>query len=113
MPQSSTAFSMDWPRWKKTVRTILVMLIGLAIGWSFGETIEKPDCQDMDFGAYYRAALAVRQGRTPYTVDEHGLMAVYPYAPAFAYAFIPLTYLEYLWACRCWLLFNWLVLSLP
>jgi hypothetical protein len=35
-------------------------------------------------------------------------MGVYPYAPAFAYAFIPFTWLGYLWACRCWLLVNWL-----
>jgi hypothetical protein len=83
-------------------------LLGLAIPWSFAGTIANPSCQDLDFGAYYRAGLAVRQGRTPYIVDEYGPLGVYPYAPAFAYGFIPLTYLDYLWACRCWMLLNWL-----
>jgi hypothetical protein len=71
-------------------------------------TVGKPDCQDLDFGSYIRASLAVRSGNTPYTVDEHGPLGVYPYAPAYAYLLIPLTYLDYIWACRLWTVFNWL-----
>jgi hypothetical protein len=81
--------------------------LGAAIVYSFWGTIGKPDCQDFDFGSYYRAALAVRQGESPYTVDEHGILGVYPYAPAYAYLLIPLSSLDYLWACRLWMLLNW------
>jgi hypothetical protein len=84
------------------------LLIGLAVLFSLYGTINKPGCQDMDFGSYYRAAVAVSRGLTPYTVDAYGPMGVYPYAPAYAYVFIPLGYLDYIWACRLWMLLNWL-----
>jgi hypothetical protein len=98
MPRTSTRLSL----------AVLIASLGLAIAWSVAWTINNPTCQDQDFGSYYRAALAVRAGRTPYVVDEYGPLGVYPYAPAYAYCLIPLTYLDYLWACRCWLLVNWL-----
>lgn len=108
MPGTSARLSRDRLQRNGTARAIVLALLGLAIPCSFAGTIDNPTCQDQDFGAYYRAALAVRQGRTPYFVDEYGPMGVYPYAPAFAYGLIPLTYLDYPWACRCWMLFNWL-----
>ena len=108
MPGSSAPWSRGRRSWNATARAIVMAFLALAIPWSFATTIANPTCQDQDFGAYYRAALAVRQGRTPYFVDEYGPMGVYPYAPAFAYGFIPLAYLDYLWACRCWMLLNWL-----
>src|SRR5579871_6086643 len=108
MPQMPFCSDADALRWRHARVALWAVLLAGAIAWSFWGTIGKPDCQDMDFGAYYRAALAVRQSHTPYTVDEYGPMAVYPYAPAFAYGFIPLTYLEYPWACRGWLIVNWL-----
>jgi hypothetical protein len=79
----------------------------LAVAISFWGTIGNPDCQDMDFGSYYRAGAAVARGETPYTVDAHGPLGVYSYAPAYAYLFMPLSRLDYLWACRVWLLANW------
>jgi hypothetical protein len=79
----------------------------LAVALSFWQTVGKPDCQDMDFGSYYRAGAAVSRGKTPYTVDEHGPLGAYPYAPAYAYLFMPLSYLPYLWACRLWMVVNW------
>jgi hypothetical protein len=108
MPGTAAFSSRGCTGWNGTARAILIAFLGLAIPWSFGTTIANPTCQDQDFGAYYRAALAVRHGGTPYTVDKHGPMGVYPYAPAFAYCLIPLTYLDYQWACRCWMLLNWL-----
>ncbi len=90
-----------------TLSLPLYFLLGLAVAYSFWGTVGKPNCQDMDFGSYYRAAVAVSHGQTPYTVDEHGPMGVYPYAPVYAYLLSPLHYLDYLWACRCWLVINW------
>ena len=84
------------------------LLVGGAIVYSFWMTVGKPDCQDLDFGSYFRAAVAVRGGATPYKVDEYGPLGVYPYAPAYAYLLIPLTYLDYIWACRLWMILNWL-----
>ncbi len=108
MSQGSVVFRRDWFQRQTAVRALAGIVLGVAIAWSFLGTIGNPACQDQDFGAYYRAAIAVRQGHTPYTVDEYGPLAVYSYAPAFAYGFIPLTDLGYLWACRIWLLVNWL-----
>jgi hypothetical protein len=89
-------------------RAALVVVMG-AILLSVWGTLGNPDCQDTDFGAYYRGAAAVRRGETPYRVDpRYGPTAVYVYAPAFAYCLVPLTYLDYLWAVRCWLVLNWL-----
>jgi hypothetical protein len=84
------------------------LLVGGAIVYSFWMTVGKPDCQDLDFGSYFRAAVAVRSGTTPYKVDEYGPLGVYPYALAYAYLLIPLTYRDYIWACRLWMNFNWL-----
>jgi hypothetical protein len=88
-------------------RLVGYLVIASATLLSFYGTINKPDCQDMDFGAYYRAAVAVSRGQTPYTVDEYGPLGVYPYAPAYAYLLIPLRWLNYIWACRLWMLLNW------
>src|SRR5919201_6331553 len=96
----------------KLFSRLLGLLLVAAVAYSFWGTIGKPDCQDLDFGSYYRAAVAVREGRTPYAVDEHGVMGVYSYAPAFAYLLVPLSYVDYLWACRLWMLLNWLLTGL-
>ena len=107
MPEHvSAALENSNPR-QKHLPWLLGFSLAALFAYSFWGTVRKPDCQDLDFGSYYRAALAVRQGRTPYTVDEHGFLGVYPYAPAFAYLFIPLSSLEYIWACRSWMLLNW------
>ncbi|MCI0462032.1 MAG: DUF2029 domain-containing protein [Gemmataceae bacterium] len=89
-------------------RLLALMLLAPALVWSFLGTVGKPTCQDMDFGAYYRAGCAVACGQTPYTIDHHGPLGVYPYAPAYAYCFLPLSWLDYLWACRVWMVLNWL-----
>jgi hypothetical protein len=67
----------------------------------------RPDCQDMDFGAYYRAGAAVARGESPYSVDDHGPLGSYSYAPVYAFLSLPLSKLDYLWACRLWLAVNW------
>jgi hypothetical protein len=82
-------------------------VLGVVVAVSFWGTIGKPNCQDMDFGSYYRAGTAVAGGETPYAVDEHGPLGAYPYAPAYAFVFMPLSCLDYLWACRLWMLVNW------
>src|SRR5437868_1949633 len=90
-------------------RAAVVLLLGLTLVWSFRTTVGNPDCQDLDFGAYYRAGAAVACGETPYTVDpRYGPLGVYPYAPVYAYLFVPLSRLDYLWACRVWMAVNWL-----
>src|SRR5262249_17307391 len=90
-------------------RAAVLGLLALAVAWSFRGTFGKPDCQDLDFGSYYRAGCAVACGATPYTVDEHGPLGVYTYAPAYAYPCGPLGRLDFFWACRLWLAVNWLV----
>src|SRR5262249_2321147 len=65
--------------------------------------------QVFDFGAYYRAAVSVARGQTPYGIDEHGPTAAFVYAPAYAFLLYPLSCLDYTWACRLWMLGNWIV----
>src|SRR5262245_29826750 len=96
-------------RGERVARAAVLVLLAAGVAWSFKGPFGKPDCQDLDFGAYYRAGCAVARGETPYTVDAHGPLGVYPYAPAYAYLFAPLSRLDYFWACRLWLAVNWLI----
>ena len=69
----------------------------------------KPDAQDQDFGAYYRAGRAAIAGASPYVIDSHGPLGAYMYAPVFAHTFFRvLAHLPYLWAVRVFMLFNWI-----
>jgi hypothetical protein len=99
---------LGW-RSERVARAAGFLLLAVGTAWSFRGTFGNPDCQDLDFGAYYRAGGAVARGQTPYRVDAHGPLGVYPYAPAYAYLFAPLSYLDYFWACRLWLAVNWLI----
>jgi hypothetical protein len=96
-------------RGERLARAAALLLLAVGAAWSFRGTFGNPDCQDLDFGAYYRAGCAVASGTTPYAVDAHGPLGVYPYAPAYAYLFAPLSCLDYFWACRLWLAVNWLI----
>ncbi|MCC6419865.1 MAG: DUF2029 domain-containing protein [Gemmataceae bacterium] len=92
----------------RVLRWAALVLLAAAVAWSFRTTIGHPHCQDQDFGAYYRAGAAVARGATPYAVDAHGPLGTYAYAPAYAFCFAPLARLDYLWACRAWMVVNWL-----
>ncbi len=98
------------PAWRaeRWPRAAALTLLAVAVAWSFRTTFGNPDCQDLDFGSYYRAGAAVARGQTPYTVDAHGPLGAYSYAPAYAYLFAPLSRLDYFWACRVWMALNWL-----
>jgi hypothetical protein len=54
----------------------------------------------------------VARGATPYAADDYGPLGSYSYAPAFAYLLMPLHSLDYVWACRSWLVVNWLATAL-
>src|SRR5437870_4624486 len=108
-PESlAPAQPLAW-RGARLARAAVLLLLAVGAAWSFRGTFGNPDCQDLDFGAYYRAGCAVARGATPYTVDAHGPLGTYPYAPAYAYLFAPLSCLDYFWACRLWLAVNWLI----
>jgi hypothetical protein len=105
-PNDGSWLPHGWAERRGQLALGLLLAVGIAV--SFAGTVGNPSCQDMDFGAYYRAAHAVRRGTTLYVVDEYGPLGTYPYAPAFAYLLVPLGELDYLKACRCWLALNWL-----
>src|SRR5215468_10302 len=92
------------PGWRgeRRLRPVALVLFTLAVAWSFRTTFGHPDCQNLDFGAYYRGGAAVARGETPYAVDAYGPLGAYPYAPAYAYLFSALSCLDYLWAARLW-----------
>src|SRR5262249_15519092 len=91
-----------------TYRRLLVVIVGLAIVYTFRASFVHPDSGDMDFGAYHRAAQAARAGVSPYEIDEEiGPLGAYSYAPAYAFLMTPLAHLEYVWAFRIWLALDW------
>src|SRR5437016_1683937 len=67
----SEAYKAGMPR-PRFLHILVGCLLIVTVAFSFWGTINKPDCQDMDFGSYYRAAVAVSRGQTPYVVDEYG-----------------------------------------
>ncbi|HMF15607.1 MAG TPA: glycosyltransferase family 87 protein, partial [Gemmataceae bacterium] len=99
--------------WNFDRNRILVLsacvVLSAAAAFSLFRTIGKTGdaYQVHDFGAYYRAASHVIRGETPYVIDEHGPTASFVYAPAFAYFLAPLSYLDYTWASRLWMIGNW------
>ena len=86
---------------------VLSAAAALSLARTIGKTADA--YQVHDFGAYYRAAGAVVRGETPYVIDEHGPTASFVYAPAFAYLLAPLSYLDYTWAGRLWMIGNWIL----
>jgi hypothetical protein len=87
-----------------------IVVIGVVVGFFVATFLgtRKPDTQDQDFGAYYRAGQAAIAGRSPYVIDSHGPLGAYMYAPVFAITFFRLlAYLPYLWAVRTFMLLNW------
>jgi hypothetical protein len=64
-----------------------------------------------DYDAYYRGAVRVANGETPYVLDEFGFHGTYRYPPALAYAMIPLTALDVATAGRLWFVFNGLLMA--
>lgn len=87
-------------------RICAIGAIAFSLLRSVGKTFEF---QDLDFGAVYRGASAVAVGETPYVVDEYGPLGSYIYGPALAFLTQPLAALDYLWACRVWTVFNWIL----
>jgi hypothetical protein len=99
--------------WWTTRGIALAIFVGVLIASFLGT--RKPDTQDSDFGAYYRAGAAVDAGRTPYSLDpaHGGPTGAYMYAPVFAdYPFRCLSRLRYLWAVRVFMAVNWIATGL-
>jgi Glycosyltransferase family 87 len=84
---------------------VLAVLIGLA-GWTeLTHAASLSSGSDMD--AYWNAALRLRHGQTLYAPGVSNASDLYRYAPWFAYAWIPLTYLP-----KGAVLAGWMVLCL-
>ncbi len=84
---------------------VLAVLIGLA-GWTeLTHAASLSSGSDMD--AYWNAALRLRHGQTLYAPGVSNASDLYRYAPWFAYAWIPLTYLP-----KSAVLAGWMVLCL-
>jgi hypothetical protein len=86
---------------------VIAIIVGLICATFY--STRKPDVQDQDFGAYYRAGQAVAAGRSPYALGSHGNLGAYMYAPVFAHVvFRYFAALPYQWAARVFLAVNWL-----
>jgi hypothetical protein len=95
-------------RWRSRVQIAIAFVVAGFVVATFLST-RKPDSQDQDFGAYYRAGQAAIAGTSPYVIDSHGPLGAYMYAPVFAHTFFRgLAHLPYLWAVRLFMLINWL-----
>jgi hypothetical protein len=80
-----------------TLRTHLprMLVIALGVGYGISNAIWSATQWEIpDIGAYWNAALRLREGAALYPpVADVNASEVYRYAPWFAYAWIPLTYL--------------------
>jgi hypothetical protein len=90
-------------------RFMLVFLIGaivssLTAGWGVNDSF---GFQATDFGTYFRGGQRARTGVSPYVVDKIGPEGAFVYGPAYAWFFVPFTYLDYFPATRVWMLLNW------
>lgn len=72
-----------------------ILVLGLTIGYGIGNVIWSATAWDIpDIGAYWNAALRLREGGPLYPpVADVDASDVYRYAPWFAFAWVPLTYL--------------------
>lgn len=72
-----------------------VLVLAICIGYGIGNLIWSAIAWEIpDIGAYWSAAMRLREGGPLYpAVDDVNASEVYRYAPWFAYAWIPLTYL--------------------
>ena len=81
----------------RTVRTRLprMLILALCIGYGITNTVWSATAWEIpDIGAYWNAALRLREGGTLYpAVADVNASEVYRYAPWFAFFWIPLTYL--------------------
>lgn len=72
-----------------------ILVLSLCIGYGIGNLIWSATAWEIpDIGAYWNAAIRLREGGPLYPpVGDVNASEVYRYAPWFAYAWIPLTYL--------------------
>jgi len=72
-----------------------IFVLAITIGYGIGNVIWSATAWEIpDVGAYWNAALRLREGGQLYPpVGDVNASEVYRYAPWFAYAWIPLTYL--------------------
>ncbi len=80
---------------KLAVFVARIAVLALCIGYGIGNVIWSATAWEIpDVGAYWNAALRLREGEALYpAVGDVNASEVYRYAPWFAYAWIPLTYL--------------------
>jgi len=76
-------------------RTPAIFVLALCIGYGIGNIVWSATAWEIpDIGAYWNAALRLREGDPLYpAVADINASNVYRYAPWFAYAWIPLTFL--------------------
>jgi hypothetical protein len=77
------------------VRVARLVALSIVIGWSIANAIQRiGDWSLSDMDAYWNAALRLRQGWPLYpAVANSGAADVFRYAPWFAWAWVPLTFL--------------------
>jgi alpha-1,2-mannosyltransferase len=111
--------------WKWSARLELALslaagalLVGASV-WFISTHWAGDSSYGIDFGLFYRGALAIRQGLDPYhpalhalqNVSQQGTGSYYVYPPPFALALIPLTFLPFSAALQVWLAINMLIFA--
>lgn len=64
-----------------------------------------------EYEQYFRAAVRVGNGETPYVVDDLGHWHTFRYPPAFAYLVLPFGQIDPAWGARLWFVLNYAVLA--
>jgi hypothetical protein len=77
------------------VRTARIVALAIVIGWSLANVIQRiGDWSLSDMDAYWNAAMRLREGALLYPpVSDPSAVDIFKYAPWFAWAWVPLTFL--------------------
>jgi hypothetical protein len=89
------ATAMRWG-WRVTAASFLLSLVVILVAPLLQREYEQ----------YYRAAVRVGNGETPYVVDDLGHWHTFRYPPAFAYLVLPFGQLDPVWGARLWFVMN-------
>jgi hypothetical protein len=78
-----------------SVRTARIVALAIVIGWSLANAIQRMgDWSLSDMDAYWNAAMRLREGGLLYPpVADPSAVDIFKYAPWFAWAWMPLTFL--------------------
>jgi hypothetical protein len=81
--------------WPAVVRGARLAAVAIVVGWSIANILQRANAWSLsDMDAYWNAAMRIREAQPLYPpVADPAAVVIYKYAPWFAWAWLPLTFL--------------------